>query len=110
MEEANKHVHTYIQHGADYIKIMIEERMVMGTPGLPLLSDVILKAAVTEVHKFHRQAIAHVLTALSSQEAIDFGVDGLGHLFIDRPENTLKLVKSIAESGAFVITCLVFNS
>nr|WP_241158314.1 amidohydrolase family protein [Cohnella candidum] len=52
----------------------------------------------------------HVLTARSSQEAIDFGVDGLGHLFIDRPECTSELVQSIADSGAFVTPCLVLNS
>ncbi|UJF34026.1 amidohydrolase family protein [Paenibacillus hexagrammi] len=110
VEEAIKHVHTQVEHGADYIKIMIEEGTVMGAPGLPVLSDEILKTAVTEAHKFDKLVIAHVLTARSSQEAIDFGVDGLGHLFVDRPEYTSDLVKSIAASGAFVIPCLVLNS
>ncbi|MFC3747056.1 amidohydrolase family protein [Paenibacillus sp. GCM10012306] len=110
LEEAIKHVRTQVENGADYIKIMIEEGTVMGAPGLPLLSDEILKTAVTEAHKWDKLVIAHVLTALSSKEAIDFGVDGLGHLFIDRPDNTSELVKSIAESGAFVIPCLVLNS
>ncbi|MFX3631573.1 MAG: amidohydrolase family protein [Candidatus Pristimantibacillus sp.] len=110
VEEAIKHVHTQVENGADYIKIMIEEGTVMGAPGLPVLSDEILKTAVTEAHKFDKLVIAHVLTALSSQAAIDFGVDGLGHLFIDRPENTSELVKCIADSGAFVTPCLVLNS
>ncbi|OBZ16052.1 amidohydrolase family protein [Bacillus sp. FJAT-26390] len=110
VEEAIKHVHTQVDNGADYIKIMIEEGTVMGAPGLPVLSDEILKTAVTEAHKFDKLVIAHVLTALSSQEAIDLGVDGLGHLFIDRPEYTSELVKSIAGSGAFVTPCLVLNS
>lgn len=110
VEEAIKHVHTQVENGADYIKIMIEEGTVMGAPGLPVLSEEILKTAVTEAHKFDKLVIAHVLTALSSQEAIDFGVDGLGHLFIDRPENTSGLVMSIAASGAFVTPCLVLNS
>ncbi|MNW24198.1 isoaspartyl dipeptidase [compost metagenome] len=110
VEEAIKHVHTQVENGADYIKIMIEEGTVMGVPGLPVLSDEILKTAVTEAHKFDKLVIAHVLTALSSKTAIDFGVDGLGHLFIDRPECTSELVKSIADSGAFVTPCLVLNS
>ncbi|MCY9661654.1 amidohydrolase family protein [Paenibacillus chondroitinus] len=110
VEEAVKHVHTQVENGADYIKIMIEEGTVMGAPGLPVLSDEILKTAVTEAHKFDKLVIAHVLTALSSKAAIDFGVDGLGHVFIDRPESTAELVKSIANSGAFVIPCLVLNS
>lgn len=110
VEEAIKHVHTQVENGSDYIKIMIEEGTVMGAPGLPVLSDEILKTAVTEAHKFDKLVIAHVLTALSSKAAIDFGVDGLGHLFIDRPEYTSELVKSIADSGAFVTPCLVLNS
>ncbi|CAN7508270.1 amidohydrolase family protein [Paenibacillus sp. LjRoot153] len=110
VEEAIKHVHTQVENGADYIKIMIEEGTVMGVPGLPVLSDEILKTAVTEAHKLDKLVIAHVLTAHSSQEAIDLGVDGLGHLFIDRPEYTSELVKSIAGTGAFVTPCLVLNS
>lgn len=110
VEEAIKHVHNQVENGSDYIKIMIEEGTVMGAPGLPVLSDEILKTAVTEAHKFDKLVIAHVLTALSSKAAIDFGVDGLGHLFIDRPECTSELVKSIADSGAFVTPCLVLNS
>ncbi|MEO2204854.1 amidohydrolase family protein [Paenibacillus pabuli] len=110
VKEAIKHVHTQVENGADYIKIMIEEGTVMGAPGLPVLNDEILKASVTEAHKLDKLVIAHVLTALSSQQAINFGVDGLGHLFIDRPENTSELVKAIADAGAFVTPCLVLNS
>ncbi len=110
VEEAIKHVHTQVGNGADYIKIMIEEGTVMGAPGLPVLSDEILKAAVEEAHKLDKIVIAHVLTAHSSQTAIDIGVNGLGHLFIDRPESTPELVKSITDSGAFVTPCLVLNA
>ncbi|MFC3802620.1 amidohydrolase family protein [Cohnella sp. GCM10012308] len=110
VEEAIKHVHAQVENGADYIKIMIEEGTVMGAPGLPVLSDEILKAAVDEAHKFDKLVIAHVLTARSSQTAIDLGVDGLGHLFIDRPEYTPEVVQSIVDSGAFVTPCLVLNA
>ncbi|MGG4130471.1 amidohydrolase family protein [Paenibacillus illinoisensis] len=110
LNEAIRHVHTQVENGADYIKIMIEEGTVMGAPGLPVLSDEILRTAVKEAHKFDKLVIAHVLTAHSSQEAINLGVDGLGHLFIDRPENTSELVKSIADANAFVTPCLVLNS
>ncbi|MDG0791202.1 amidohydrolase family protein [Cohnella ginsengisoli] len=110
VEEAIKHVHAQVGNGADYIKIMIEEGTVMGAPGLPVLSDEILKAAVDEAHKFDKLVIAHVLTARSSQTAIDLGVDGLGHLFIDRPAYTPEVVQAIVDSGAFVTPCLVLNS
>jgi len=110
VEEAIKHVHTQVENGADFIKIMIEEGTVMGAPGLPVLSDEILKAAVEEAHKFDKLVIAHVLTAQSSQTAIELGVDGLGHLFIDRPSYTPEVVQSIVDSGAFVTPCLVLNA
>lgn len=110
IEEAVKHVHTQVENGADYIKIMIEEGTVMGVPGLPVLSEDILKAAVREAHKLNKIVLAHVLTADSSQSAIRIGVDGLAHLFIDRPESTSEVVAAIKDSGAFVTPCLVLNA
>ncbi|WP_168120791.1 amidohydrolase family protein [Paenibacillus sp. HB172176] len=110
VEEAIKHVQNQMENGADYIKIMIEEGTVMGAPGLPVLSDEILRAAVEEAHACDKIVVAHVLTAHSSQTAIDLGVDGLAHLFIDRPEYTSDLVQAIVDSGAFVTPCLVLNS
>ncbi|MNI14926.1 isoaspartyl dipeptidase [compost metagenome] len=110
IEEAVKHVHTQVENGADYIKIMIEEGTVMGVPGLPVLSEDILKAAVREAHKLNKIVLAHVLTADSSLSAIQMGVDGLAHLFIDRPESTSEVVAAIKDSGAFVTPCLVLNA
>lgn len=110
VEEAIKHVRAQVENGADYIKIMIEEGTVMGAPGLPVLSDEILKAAVEEAQKHDKLVIAHVLTAHSSQTAIELGVDGLGHLFIDRPAYTAEVVRAIVDSGAFVTPCLVLNA
>jgi len=109
-EEAIKFVDKQVAHGADYVKIMIEDGNVLNAPGLPVLSDDILKAAVDEAHKLNKIAVAHVLTADSSKTAINVGVDGLAHIFIDRPSWTPEMVKSIADSGAFVTPCLVLNS
>ena len=80
---------------------MIEEGTVLAAPGLPVLSQGILRAAVEEAHRQHNIAIAHVLTAESSRLAIEVGVEGLAHLFIDRPATTPDL-GMIAEAGAFV--------
>lgn len=109
-EEALAFVNEQVREGADYIKIMIEEGTVLAAPGLPVLSQDILRAAVEEAHRHHKIAIAHVLTAESARQAIEVGVEGLAHLFIDRPENTPDLVRMIAEAGAFVTPCLVLNS
>lgn len=109
-KDAVEFVDEQVTHGADYVKIMIENGHVLNAPGLPVLSDDILKAAVDEAHKLNKIAIAHVLTANSSKTAINVGVDGLAHIFIDRPSWTPELVKSITDSGTFVTPCLVLNS
>ncbi len=105
-DEAVKFVDKQIADGADYIKIFIEDGTCIGFPGLPVLDDEILGAAVKEAHRNGRLAIAHVTTAEGGQRAIAAGVDGLAHLFFDsRP--TAEFVDSIASSGAFVIPTLV---
>lgn len=110
IEGTIKHVDEQVLHGADYIKILIEEGTVMNCPGLPVLSNDIYKAAVDEAHKLDKIVLAHVLTAESSKKAINLGIDGLAHIFIDRPSWTHELIKAIADSGAFVTPCLVLNS
>lgn len=107
---ARQFVNRQVDNGADYIKIMIEEGTVMNAPGLPMISEEVMKAAVNEAHKLNKIAIAHVLTAEAAKTAITIGVNGLAHLFIDRPTWTPELIKSIAERGAFVTPCLVLNS
>ncbi|KAA9354686.1 amidohydrolase family protein [Larkinella humicola] len=103
-------VQQQMENGADYFKIMIEEGTVMNAPGLPMIKTEVLKAAVNEAHKLGKIAIAHVLTAEAAKTAIEVGVDGLAHLFIDRPDWTPELIKSIADKGIFVTPCLVLNS
>jgi len=105
-DEAIKFVDKQIAQGADYIKIFIEDGSCIGFPGLPVLDDEILIAAVKEAHRIRRMAIAHVTTAEGGQRAVAAGVDGLAHLFFDsRP--TPKFVDAIVSSGAFVIPTLV---
>ena len=109
-DEALAFVGEQVRQGADYIKIMIEEGTVLAAPGLPVLSQEILRTAVEEAHRHDKIAIAHVLTVESSRNAIEVGVDGLAHIFIDRPESTPEVVRMIADAGAFVTPCLVLNS
>ena len=110
LDEALEFVNEQVRQGADYIKVMIEEGTVLAAPGLPVLSEEILRAAIDEAHRHGKIAIAHILTAESAQQAIEVGVDGLAHLFIDRPDTTPELVRMIVDAGAFVTPCLVLNS
>lgn len=110
IEGAVQFVHQQMENGADYFKIMIEEGTVMNAPGLPVIKTEVLKAAVDEAHKLGKIVIAHVLTAEAAKTAVEVGVDGLAHLFIDRPDWTAGLIKDIADKGIFVTACLVLNS
>ena len=104
--ESVKFVDKQIAEGADYIKIFIEDGTCIGFPGLPVLNDEILNAAVEEAHLNGKMVIAHVTTAEGGQRAIAAGVDGLAHLFFDSQVSP-KFVDAIASSGAFVIPTLV---
>jgi len=104
--EAVKFVDKQIARGADYIKVFIEDGSCVGYPGLPTPDDATLRAAVGEAHRNHKLVIAHVTTVAGTRQAIDAGVDGLGHLFFDRAPSA-KAVADIAASGAFVIPTLV---
>lgn len=105
-EEAEKFVAKQVAEGADYIKIFIEDGSCVGFPGLPVLDNETLLAAVKTAHGFDKMAVAHVTTVDGGQRAIAAGVDGLAHIFFDhRP--TPEFVATIASSGAFVIPTLV---
>ncbi len=105
-DEAVKFVDKQVAEGADYIKIFIEDGSTIGFPGLPVLDDETLRAAVKEAHRLNKMAIAHVTTLKGGQQAIAAGVDGLAHLFFDR-QPTPEFVAAISSSGAFVIPTLV---
>ena len=95
--------------GSDYIKFMIDDGTVEGAPGLPVLDDATVAAGVEEAHRRGLLAVAHTLTVEATSSAIAAGIDGLVHLFMDRP-GTPQLIDAIARSGAFVVPCIVLNA
>ena len=48
-----------LAEGYDYVKVMIEDGTVVGHPGLTVISDDVLTAAVREAHRHGKLAIAH---------------------------------------------------
>jgi imidazolonepropionase-like amidohydrolase len=104
--EATRFVGKQVAGGADYIKIFVEDGSCIGFPGLPMLDDEILIAAVKEAHRLCKMAIAHVTTVEGAQRVIAAGIDGLAHIFFDR-QPAPEFVAAIASSGAFVIPTLV---
>jgi imidazolonepropionase-like amidohydrolase len=107
--EAATFVAARVAEGADYIKVFMEDGTAVGVPGLPVLSNETLVASIREAHRYGKMAIAHATTFAATQQVITAGVDGLAHVFVDRP-HTPELVAAIAASGAFVTPCLALNS
>ena len=105
-EEAVRFVDAQVANGADYVKVFIEEGTTVGFPGLRVIDDETLSAAVHEAHRLGRMAIAHVTSFEGGVRAISAGVDGLAHLFFDRAPSQ-ELIASIASAGSFVTPTLV---
>lgn len=106
-DEAIAFVRQRVNEGADYVKIMIEEGSVFQSPGLPMLSQETISAAVQEAHRHNKLAIAHAMTYDAAETAAGAGIDGLAHLFIDRGADA-RIVEKLA--GMFVTPCLCLNA
>ncbi|MET0384629.1 MAG: amidohydrolase family protein [Polyangiales bacterium] len=98
-----------IASGSDYIKFMVDDGSVEGHPGLPMLDQATLSAGVQEARKHGMLTLAHTLTIETTQMALDAGIHGLAHLFMDRP-HTEEIIAAIARSGAFVVPCVTLNA
>ncbi|MGO2862660.1 MAG: amidohydrolase family protein [Brevibacterium sp.] len=108
-EEAVAFIPQLVETGSDYIKFMIDDGTIEGAPGLPLLGDDVVKAGVAEAHRLHLLTVAHTLTIGATQTAVNAGIDGLVHLFMDQP-HTQAIIDQVAASGAFVTPCIVLNA
>jgi imidazolonepropionase-like amidohydrolase len=108
-EEARAVVPRLKADGSDYIKFMVDDGSVEGHPGIPMLDQATLDAGVAAAHEQGLLTIAHTLTADATRMALDAGVDGLAHLFVDEP-HTDAIVSAIRDAGVFVTACVVLNA
>jgi imidazolonepropionase-like amidohydrolase len=107
--EASGFIADLVASGSDYIKFMIDDGTVEGHPGLPVLDAATVRAGVAEAHRHNMLTVAHALTLDATRTAVEAGIDGLAHLFMDRP-HTAEIIDAIAASGAFVTPCVVLNA
>ncbi|AFM41501.1 amidohydrolase, imidazolonepropionase [Desulfosporosinus acidiphilus SJ4] len=104
-EEAVRCVAKRVAQGADYIKVMIEDGTVFGHPGIPDLSDEVIEAACKAAHSQGKMAVAHTMSLKATERAIKAGIDGLMHLFVDKPSK--EIIDTIISSGVFVCPTIV---
>ena len=105
-EEAAEIVAERVAQGVDYIKIMVEDGTVFGHPGTPDLSDEVIAATCSEAHRYGKMAVAHTMSIKATESAINGGIDGLMHIFIDKPY-TKEIIDTIVTSGVFVCPTIV---
>lgn len=95
-----------IAEGSDYIKIIIEP---LGGR-LPTLDRNLVEALVKAAHDQDRLAVAHATRLEDAQMALAAGVDGLVHLFHDRPV-TDEFIDQARARGVFIVpTAIVMGA
>lgn len=104
VEEVPAFIATRIAEGADYIKLFIDDGTALGHAS-PTLTPELAAAVVTEAHRYGKLAVAHVTSLDGARQAIQAGIDGLVHLFMDQPP-THDIIRVIQESGIFVVPTL----
>jgi imidazolonepropionase-like amidohydrolase len=107
-EAAAASIPQLIAHGADYIKFMVDDGSVEGHPGLPMLDQATLAAGVAAAHQHGMLTVAHALTIDATRMALDAGIDGLAHVFVE--PHTDEIVSTIADADVFVVPCTVLNA
>ncbi|MEU4252930.1 amidohydrolase family protein [Amycolatopsis sp. NPDC026612] len=108
-EQAAAYVPQLLARGSDYIKFMIDDGSVEGHPGLPMLDQATLDAGVAEAKRHGALTVAHTLTLDATRMAAEAGIDGLVHVFMDRPHTT-EIVDLIAGAGMFVVPCVCLDA
>ncbi|GAA2191493.1 amidohydrolase family protein [Micromonospora lupini] len=108
-EQAVAFIPQLVETGSDYIKFMVDDGSVEGHPGLPMLDQATLDAGVAAARQHGMLTVAHALTIDATRMAIEAGIGGLAHLFMDGPP-TDEIIALVAGSGAFVVPCVVLNA
>jgi imidazolonepropionase-like amidohydrolase len=107
--EAAGFIPQLVATGSDYIKFMIDDGSVEGHPGLPMLDQATVDAGVAEARRHGVLTLAHALTVDATRIAVDAGIHGLAHLFMDQP-HTDDIIERIVAADVFVVPCLVLNA
>jgi imidazolonepropionase-like amidohydrolase/ABC-type multidrug transport system permease subunit len=103
-QDAQAFVDARIAEGSDYIKIIYDDGSAYGMH-FPTLSKATMAAVVEAAHRRGKMAVAHIGSYQGARDAINAGVDGLMHLFIDRAPDS-DFGQFVAEHHAFVVPTL----
>lgn len=104
LDQVESFVADRVAEGADYLKIILEDGSTFGIQS-PRLAPEVVRALVEAAHTAGLRTVAHVSTRADADLAIESGVDGLAHLFIDQPP-AAGFADRVAAAGLFVTPTL----
>lgn len=102
--EAQSFVDARIAEGSDYIKIIYDDGKTYGVT-IPTISKETMAAVIAAAHRRGKLAVAHIGSLQGARDAIESGVDGLAHLFVDAPPDA-QFSALVASHHAFVVPTL----
>lgn len=101
-EDAEEFIDDRIRQGSDYIKIFFEDGFCMGGTDMPMLRADAAAALVAAARARGLKTLAHATTLEGATRAVDAGVTGLAHVFVDYvPEPSF--IEQIVSKGIFVM-------
>lgn len=103
-ESAQAFIDARIAEGSDYIKLVYDDGRAYGMD-IPTLDARTLRAAIEAAHRRGKLAVVHIGRLEDARTALEAGVDGLVHLFVDRAPDD-GFAELAARRGAFVIPTL----
>ncbi|WP_225728458.1 MULTISPECIES: amidohydrolase family protein [unclassified Nocardia] len=104
-DEAETFVAARVAEGSDYLKILMDDGITVGTSRPTLRADTV-RALTDAAHGRDLLALAHTLTEADTRTAVAAGIDGLAHVFVDRQASP-EVPEMIAAQGVFVIPTLI---
>ncbi|QBJ95589.1 amidohydrolase family protein [Rhodococcus sp. ABRD24] len=104
LQDASAFVGARVAEGADYIKLLIDDGTSLGHDS-PTLSEDVARAIVNAAHDHGKMAVAHVTSLTGAEQALRAGVDGLVHIFFDRPP-TDEIIAQALDAGVFITPTL----
>jgi len=104
LQDAFPFVAARVAEGADYIKLLIDDGTSLGHDS-PTLGEDVARAIVDAAHGHGKLAVAHVTSLTGAEQALRVGIDGLVHIFFDRPP-TDEIIAQAVDAGIFITPTL----
>ncbi|WP_026257088.1 amidohydrolase family protein [Actinopolymorpha alba] len=107
--EVESFIDARVREGSDYLKIIIEDSSVIGK-STPFISSEVSTAVAAQAHSHGLLVVAHAQSRRFVEQAIESGVDGLAHQYVDQPL-TPEFAQVLKSAGVFVVmTLAVYHS